>query len=75
LKKNWKEYYKRYNEGHVLGNLIKSILGKYKTLEKLKEVKEFFDKNEINAKRAIQQALEMIKINYNFVKYNKDLGL
>ena len=76
LKNNWKEYNKKYGEGHVIPLLIKAVLSRYKSLEKIKEVKNFFSKHKVESgERSIQQAIEMIKINYNFVNYNKDLGL
>ncbi|MEK6907318.1 MAG: M1 family metallopeptidase [Nanoarchaeota archaeon] len=76
LKKNWKEFYKRYGDGHVMPSLIKAVTLRFKSLDRIKEVKKFFKKHEApTAKRAIQQILEVIKINYNFVNNNKDLNI
>ncbi len=74
LKQNWDEYYKRYHEGHIMTNIIKVCLQRFKDLDKIEEIKDFFGKHKIPiAKRAIEQSIEAIKINYNFVKYNDDL--
>ena len=76
LKKNWNEYYKRYKESHIMPNLIKSAVLRFKSLEKINEIKEFFKKHKVKgAKRAIEQSIEAIRINYNFINNNKDLGL
>src|SRR3989344_3245959 len=75
LKKKWDEFSKRYIESHMMANLIKSCTLRFKELEKLKEVEEFFKKHEApTAKIAIQQVLEVIKINYNTVKDNKEIN-
>lgn len=76
LKENWKEFDKRYREGHVIPNLIKSTVMMFDSLKKIKEIKEFFKTHKApSAKRAIQQSLEIIKINHNFLKYNKGLAI
>jgi len=76
FKDNWKEYYKRFHDGHTMPNLIKSVTMRFSSSERLNEIKEFFNKNKAeNAKRAIEQSLEMIKINNNLVEFNKDLGI
>ena len=74
FKKNKVEFYKRYKEGHVMPNLIKVCCYRFKTLNKMDEIREFFKKNEApTAKLAVQQVLEAIKVNYNFLNYNKDV--
>ncbi len=76
LKKNWNKYYKMYGEGHHMSILIKSVLSRYKSPDKIKEIRDFFKKHKVpSAKRAIEQSIEMIRINYNFINNNKDLGL
>ena len=74
LKKNWKEFYKRYHDSHTMSALIKSSTLKFKTLDRLKEVKKFFKKHDApTARLAIRQVLEIIKINYKMVKHNKEI--
>ena len=76
LKNNWNKYYKIYGEGHTMPYIIKSCLLRFKSLDRINEIKKFFKKNPVSsAKRAIEQCVESIKINYNFVNYNKDLRL
>jgi aminopeptidase N len=76
LKEKWNEYYKRYHEGHTMSNIIKVCLQRFKELNKIEEIKRFFDSHKIPiAKRAIDQSIEAIKINYNFVKYNDELKI
>ena len=72
LKKNWKEFYKRYSDSHTMPNLIKACTLRFKTLDKLNDVKEYFKKHDVpTAKLAIRQILEIIQVNYNMVKYNE----
>jgi len=72
FKENYKELMKRFEGGHTKSHLIKSICYRFSTLEKYKEIEEFFKKNITpNASLAIQQSLEAIKVNYNFVKNNE----
>ena len=55
-------------------NLIKVCCYRFKTLDKIDEIKEFFKKHDApTARLAIQQVLEAIKVNYNFLNYNKDV--
>ena len=75
LKKNWKEIYKRYSDGHMMPGFIKSATLKFKTLDKLRDVDKFFKKNKApSAERAIKQVLEVIKINKNMIDYNKEIN-
>ncbi|MBI1973157.1 M1 family metallopeptidase [Candidatus Woesearchaeota archaeon] len=73
FKENWDEYNKRYGAGgHIMEGLISAITAGFTTLEKKQEVKTFFDKHAVpHAKRAIQQALENIDLNYEFIKKYK----
>jgi len=72
FKKNYKEFERRFGYGHSMPNIIKAICSKFSSIEKFDEVNAFFMKNTPkNAKRAIEQSLEAIKINYNFVKNNE----
>ena len=74
LKEKWNEYSKRYHEGHAMSYLIKGSLQRFKEIDKIEEIKRFFDKHKVLvAKRAIEQSIEAIKINHNFVNHNDDL--
>ena len=72
---NYKEFERRFDHGHSMSNIIKSICSKFSSLEKLDEVKEFFSiNNPKSARMTIQQSIEAIRINCNFVRNNeKDL--
>ena len=72
---NYKEFERRFDHGHSMSNIIKSICSKFSSLEKLDEVKEFFSINkQKSARMTIQQSIEAIRINCNFVRNNeKDL--
>jgi len=72
FRENYKEFERRFDHGHSLHNIIKSICSKFSSLEKLNEIKKFFSENNPkSAKRAIEQSLEVIRINYNFVRNNR----
>ncbi len=69
---NYKEFERRFDHGHSMSNIIKSICSKFSSNEKLNEIKKFFSENKPkSAKRAIEQSLEAVKINCNFVKNNE----
>ena len=69
---NYKEFERRFDHGHSMSNIIKSICSKFSSDKKLNEVEKFFSENKPkSAKRAIEQSLELIKINCNFVKNNE----
>jgi len=73
VKKNWKELYKRYSNSRIINNIITSSVNDFKTLEKEREVENFFKKNPVQiAKRTIQQSLETIRINRRVFEKNKD---
>ncbi|AJF63150.1 MAG: hypothetical protein QT11_C0001G1026 [archaeon GW2011_AR20] len=76
LRNNWDKYYKIYGEGHTMSYIIKSCLLRFKSPDRINEIKKFFKENPVpSAKRAIEQCIESIRINYNFVNHNKDLRL
>lgn len=75
FKKNWGEFSRRYLESHMMAGLIKSCTLRFNALEKLKDIEEFFKKHDApTAKIAIQQVLEIIKINKNVIDYNKEIN-
>lgn len=73
FKDNWNEFYRRYGkEGHMMVYFVDYLASGFSTLEKKKEVQQFFtDHKAPTAKRAIEQALEEIQVNYNFVQNNE----
>ena len=72
VKNKWNEFYKMYHDSNFMPSLIKSTTLRFKDLDKLKEIKEFFKKHDTpTAKLAIQQVLEVIQINHNVIKYNE----
>ena len=76
LKKNWNEFYKRYGTGHVMPGLIKVTTLKFKSLGRINEMQKFFKTHSApTAKMAIRQAIEVVKINHNFINNNKDLNI
>ena len=70
LQDYWSEYNKRYgSSGHMMGKIIQAVTAGFRTSEKAKEVKAFFKKNSMpHAKRAIEQSLENISINEQFIQ-------
>ncbi len=73
FQEQWLEFKRRYGEtGNTMGNLIKAICSRFSSLEKYQEVKKFFQEHPMPAaKKAIEQSLETIQMNANFVKHNK----
>lgn len=69
LQEHWAEYMKRYGSGgHMLGKIIQAATAGFKKLEKADEVELFFKKHPVpHAKRAIEQSLENIHINHQFI--------
>ncbi len=73
LKEHWSEFMKRYGAGgHLLGKIIQAVTSGFSTLEKAADVKAFFKQHPIpHAKRAIEQSLENIAINRQFVQHHE----
>jgi puromycin-sensitive aminopeptidase len=73
FKENVDEFYKRYAGGtYTLARLISDV-AQGSTQERHDDVENFFKQHPAdNAKRAIQQALERIRINKAFMEFNTD---
>ncbi len=73
FKDNWNELKRRYSGSkHMMIYFIKFTTTRFSTMEKAEEVRGFFKKNPVpNAKMAVKQSLETIKINHNFLSKNK----
>lgn len=69
LQEHWAQYMKLYGSGgHMLGRIIQAVTAGFKTLEKADEIELFFKKHPVpHAKRAIEQSLENIHINHQFI--------
>jgi len=76
FKKNWHELKKRYGEGgnvKMLDRMI-GLLGILTDIRFEKELKEFFDKDPCpGTEMGVRQTLEVIRINYRFLKANSGL--
>ncbi|XP_041355968.1 endoplasmic reticulum aminopeptidase 1-like isoform X1 [Gigantopelta aegis] len=70
LEQNYDELYKRYGVGSFqFPNLVKGVTGSFRTEFDYNEVKSFFSTREVgSAKRAVQQTLEKINMNINWMK-------
>ncbi len=70
LRKHWEEYQKRYGAGgHIMGRVIQAVTAGFSTEEQEQEVQAFFKKHPVpHAKRAIEQSLESIQLNRQFIK-------
>jgi puromycin-sensitive aminopeptidase len=70
FQQNVDEFVKRYSSGlNFMGHFVKIASSSFNTDEKLKEVTEFFEKHPIQeAARAIQQSIEVIKMNSAWLK-------
>ncbi len=70
LKENWSEYQKRYGSGgHIMGKLIQAVTAGFSAEEKEDDIKAFFKKHPVpHAKRAIEQSLESIRLNRQYIK-------
>ena len=57
----------------MLGYIIKATTSRFSSMDRFNEVEKFFKENPApNSKRAIEQSLEAIRINSNFVKNNEN---
>lgn len=74
IKKNWKELNKRYpSSGHMLGRMLKP-LGLFSTQKDLENLKQFFKGQRTEGiKRAIEQILERVESNANWLEKQKNL--
>jgi puromycin-sensitive aminopeptidase len=76
VKDNWDELYRRYAESGFLIRRLVQIAQQFTTPEAAKDVERFFRGREApEVRRAVQQALEKIRVNAAWVKRNgKDLA-
>ncbi len=74
VKKHWGELVDRYGSGgHAMVRIIEAVASPFNTRGKYKEIETFFKKHSVsNARRAIQQALESMRINIAFKKEQED---
>ena len=69
FKDNWKMLSDQYEGGFLLSRLVKYTTENFATEERAKEVEEFFQKHEFpGTERTVQQSIETIKLNYNWLK-------
>ena len=75
IRNNWKELDRRYGDGGFALMRLVSIVSGFSSLDRLEEVKEFFEKNPAPAaERTIAQAKERIFLNANWVaKYSSEI--
>ncbi|XP_058786060.1 aminopeptidase M1-like [Vicia villosa] len=69
LKENWDNISKIYGSGSLLTHYVSAIVSPFASLEKAKEVEEFFDSHPMPAiVRTLKQSLERVNINANWVQ-------
>jgi len=73
VKDNWDVIYGRYSSGFLITRLVKSITENFATADDFKDVDTFFKTHPVPAaQRSIQQALESIQVNTEWLNRNKD---
>lgn len=71
VKANWPEFNRRYGAGHLMPYLIEATT-KFTDQEKEENISTFFQKNPVpSAKRALEQALERIRLNRIWLEQNR----
>ena len=69
VRSNWEEIYRRYGDGGFALMRLVSLVSGFTSMERLKEVEDFFSANPTPAaERTIEQAKERIRINSAWVK-------
>jgi len=72
LRDNYQEFRKRFEENALLQGMIHGVCRGLSSEEELNEVKQFFKDNPTpSCEMVINQAIEAIEININFIKNNK----
>ncbi|XP_028392975.1 puromycin-sensitive aminopeptidase-like [Dendronephthya gigantea] len=72
-KDNWKEFHDRYKGAFLLSRLVKVTTENFATNEMAEDVEQFFREHDAPAaERAIQQSLEGIRLNAQWLKRDKD---
>ena len=76
VKENWEEFDRRYGRGGFAIMRLVSITGAFTTLDRAREVEEFFNSHPApSAERTIQQSLERIRLNDRWLERNRqDVG-
>ena len=71
VKDNWSEFDRRYGKGGFAITRLVGITGSFATLERAREVEQFFQAHPApSAARTIQQALERIRLNHAWLERN-----
>lgn len=69
LKENWAQIVKTYGSGFLITRFVSSVVSPFASLEKAKEVEEFFASHPMPAiARTLKQSLERVNINANWVQ-------
>ncbi|CAK8568446.1 unnamed protein product [Lathyrus sativus] len=69
LKENWEHITKTYGSGFLITRFVSATVSPFTSLEKAKEVEEFFDSHPMPAiVRTLKQSLERVYINANWVQ-------
>ena len=69
---NWSEFDRRYGKGGFAITRLVAIAGGFTTLERAKEIEEFFKAHPApSAAITIQQTLERIKLNHAWLHHNR----
>ena len=72
VKNNWAEFDRRYSDGLFALSRLVNITARFTTDEKLEDVERFFKENPTPAAdRAINQALETIRLNIAWLRQNR----
>jgi puromycin-sensitive aminopeptidase len=73
IKANWEELDHRYGKGGFVLMRLVSITGSFTTLERAREVEQFFTAHPVpSAARTVQQSLERVRINAKWLEKNRD---
>ncbi|XP_058786056.1 aminopeptidase M1-like isoform X2 [Vicia villosa] len=69
LKENWEHISKTYGSGFLITRFVSATVSPFASLEKAKEVEEFFDSHPMpTIVRTLKQSLERVNINANWVQ-------
>jgi len=73
VKENWDELHKRFEGGFLLSRLIKSTTADFASEDMAKDVENFFKEHKAAAaERTIQQSLEAIRLNKEWLSRDED---
>ena len=68
FKENYKMFKERYKSGMLMSRLCKRTSENFSTLDRAKEVEEFFNAHPIPAERTIKQSIENIRLNAAWIE-------